>query len=75
MSKSGQVGHKSFQCKNRSNHIGGNNGNGTAANYGLYCRKPIYDKKNSNSRRRKVKMAMSVILTVTVTSETTSHRM
>jgi hypothetical protein len=25
----GQVGHKSFQCKNRSNQNGGNNGNGT----------------------------------------------
>jgi hypothetical protein len=25
----GQVGYKSFQCKNRLNHNGGNNGNGT----------------------------------------------
>jgi hypothetical protein len=29
----GQVGHKSFQCKNRLTHNGGNNGNGTEANF------------------------------------------
>jgi hypothetical protein len=29
----GQVGHKSFQCKNRSSHNGGNNGNGTGTNF------------------------------------------
>jgi hypothetical protein len=35
----GQVRHKSFQCKNHSNHHGENNGHRTRANYFLYCRK------------------------------------
>jgi hypothetical protein len=34
------VGHKSFHCKDCSNHNGGNNGNGTGANFCLCCREP-----------------------------------
>jgi hypothetical protein len=46
----GQVGHKSFQCKNRSSHNGGNNGNGNGngngTNFCSFCRKPGHDKKS-----------------------------
>jgi hypothetical protein len=42
----GQVGHKSFQCKNCSNHNDGNNGNITGTNFRSYCRKPGHDKKS-----------------------------
>jgi hypothetical protein len=49
----GQVGHKSFQCKNRLNHNGGNNGNGTGANFCFYCRKPGHDKKSCFKPKKK----------------------
>ena len=49
----GQVGHKSFQCKNRSNHNGGNNGNGTGTNFCSYCRKPGHDKKSCFKLKKK----------------------
>jgi hypothetical protein len=42
----GQIGHKSFQCNNCSNHKGGNDGNGTGENFCLYCRKLGHDKKS-----------------------------
>ena len=48
----GQIGHKSFQCKNRASNNGGNNGNNgyngntTAPNYCVYCRKTGHIKKN-----------------------------
>jgi hypothetical protein len=37
---------KSFQCKNRSNHNGGNNGNEDGGNYYMYCSKLGHDKNN-----------------------------
>jgi hypothetical protein len=40
----GQVSRKSFQCKNRPSHNGGNNGNGNGTNVCSYCRKPGHDK-------------------------------
>jgi hypothetical protein len=49
----GQVGHNSFQCKNSSNHNGGNNGNGTEANLCSYCRKPEHDKKSCFKLKKK----------------------
>jgi hypothetical protein len=49
----GQVGHKSFQCKNRSNHNGGNNGNGTGENFWSYCRKLGHDKKSCFKLKKK----------------------
>jgi hypothetical protein len=49
----GQVGHKSFQCKNRSNHNGGNNGNGTGTNFCSYCRKTGHDKKSCFKLKKK----------------------
>jgi hypothetical protein len=39
-----QVSHKSSQCKNRSNHNGGNRGNGTGTNFCSYCRKLSHNK-------------------------------
>jgi hypothetical protein len=48
----GQVGHKSFQCKNRSNHNGINNGNGTEIFFS-YCRKPGHDKKSCFKLKKK----------------------
>jgi hypothetical protein len=72
----GQVDHKSFHYKNRSNHNGGYNENRTGTNFCSYCRKPGDDKKSRlNLRRRKLKTAIPVILTVTLTGETTSHKM
>jgi hypothetical protein len=51
----GQVGHKSFQCKNHSSHNGGNNGNGngTGIHFCLYCRKPGHDKKSCFKLKKK----------------------
>jgi hypothetical protein len=49
----GQVEHKSFQYKNRSNHNGENNGNGTGTNFCLYCRKPGHDKKRCFKLKKK----------------------
>jgi hypothetical protein len=49
----GQVGYKSFQCKNRSNHNGENNGNGTGANFCSYCRKLGHDKKSCFKLKKK----------------------
>jgi hypothetical protein len=69
-----QSGHKSFQCKKRSNHNGKNTGNGKI--FCLYCRKLGHDKNSCfKLKKRKLKMAMPVILTVTLTGETTSHKM
>jgi hypothetical protein len=74
----GQVGHKSFQCKNRSSHNGGNNGNGTGTGINFACtvaNRAMTRRVASNSRRRKLKMTMPVILTVTLTGKTTNHKM
>jgi hypothetical protein len=72
----GQVGHKSFQCKNRSSHNGGNNGNGTGTNFArTVANRAMKRRFASNSRRRKRKMTMPVILTVTLNGETTNHKM
>jgi hypothetical protein len=49
----GLVGHKSFQCKNRSNHIGGSNENGTGNNFCSYCRKPGHVKKSCFKLKKK----------------------
>jgi hypothetical protein len=49
----GHVGHKSFQCKNLSNHNGGNNGNGTGTNFCSYFRKPGHDKKSCFKLKKK----------------------
>jgi hypothetical protein len=49
----GQVGHKSFQCKNCSSHKSGNNGNGTGTNFCSYCRKPSHDKKSCFKVKKK----------------------
>jgi hypothetical protein len=49
----GQVGHKSFQCKNRSNHNSGNNGNETGTNFCSYCRKTGHDKKSCFKLKKK----------------------
>jgi hypothetical protein len=69
----GQVGHKSFQCKNLPNHNGGNNGNGTGngENFCLHCRKPGHEKKSCF----KLMNTMLVILMVTLPGETTSYKM
>jgi hypothetical protein len=67
----GQIGHKSFQCKNHSSHNGGNNGTGTGTNFCSYCRKPGHDKKSSfKLKKKETKMAMPVILMVTLTGDT-----
>ena len=43
----GKIGHKSFQCKSRSNQNGGNNGgNTTGGNYCSYCHKTGHVKQN-----------------------------
>jgi hypothetical protein len=42
----GQIWRKSFQCKNRGSHNGGNNGNSSGGNFCSYCRKPGHDKKD-----------------------------
>jgi hypothetical protein len=49
----GQDGHKSFQGKNRLNHNGGNNGNGTGTNFCSYYRKPGHDKKSCFKLKKK----------------------
>ena len=49
----GQVGHKSFQCKNRGMNNGGNNGNSSVGIFCTYCRKPGHDKKNCFKLKRK----------------------
>jgi hypothetical protein len=49
----GHVGHKSFQCKNRSSHNGRNNGNGTGTKFCSYCRKPDHDKKSCFKPKKK----------------------
>jgi hypothetical protein len=42
----GQIRHKSFYCKNLSNCNGGNNANGTGANYCSYCSLPGHNMKS-----------------------------
>jgi hypothetical protein len=42
-----------FQCKNRSSHNGGNNGNRTGTNFCLYCRKLVHDKKSCFKFKKK----------------------
>jgi hypothetical protein len=70
------VGHKSFQYKNRSNHNGGNNGNGIGEFFArTIAKRVMIGRVASSSRRRIIKMGMPVILTVTLTGETTSHKM
>jgi hypothetical protein len=49
----GQVRHKSFQCKNRLNHYGENNGNKTGKLFCSYCRKPGHDKKSCFKLKKK----------------------
>jgi hypothetical protein len=74
----GQVGHKSFQCKNRSSDNGGNNGNRTETGTNFahtVANQAMIRRVASNSRRRKHKMAMPLVLAVNLTGETTSHKM
>jgi hypothetical protein len=72
----GQIGHKSFQCKNLSNHNDGKDGNGTGINFACTVTSQAMTRiVDSISRKRKLKTAMPVILTVTLTGETTSHKM
>ena len=69
----GQIGHKSYQCKNRGKNNGGNNGNSNTSIYCTYCRKTGHLKKIAlNSRRRKIKITitMRVNLPVIVTDRT-----
>ena len=49
----GQIGHKSYQCKNRGNNNGGNNGNSNATIYCTYCRKTGHLKKNCFKLKKK----------------------
>jgi Zinc knuckle len=49
----GQIGHKSFQCKNSSNHNDANNSNTTAGNYCTYCRKTGHIKPNCLKLKKK----------------------
>jgi hypothetical protein len=49
----GRIGHKSFQCKNRSNHNGGNKGNITRENYCFHCRKPGHVRHNYFKLKKK----------------------
>jgi hypothetical protein len=49
----GQIRHKSFQCKNRGSHNGGNNGNSSGGNFCWYCRKPGHDKKDCFKLKRR----------------------
>jgi hypothetical protein len=49
----GQVWHKSFQCKNRGSHNGGNNGNASGDNFCSYCCKPGHDRKNCFKLKKK----------------------
>jgi CRISPR/Cas system-associated protein Cas10 (large subunit of type III CRISPR-Cas system) len=42
----GQIGHKSFQCKNRSNQNDAHNSNTTAGNYCVYCRETGHSNSN-----------------------------
>jgi hypothetical protein len=49
----GQIGHKSFQGKNRSSHNGGDNGHGTRTNFCSYCRKPGHEKKSCFKLKKK----------------------
>jgi hypothetical protein len=50
-----QVGHKSIQCKNRSNHNGGKtgNGNGSGENFCSYCLKSGHEKKSCFKLKKK----------------------
>jgi Zinc knuckle len=49
----GQIGHKAFQCKKKSNNNGGNSGNTAGQNYCSYCRKPGHVKKDCFKLKRK----------------------
>jgi gag-polypeptide of LTR copia-type len=49
----GQIGHKSFQCKNRGSHHGENNGNSSGCTFCSYCRKPGHDRKNCLKLKKK----------------------
>jgi hypothetical protein len=71
----GQVGHKSFQCKNRLNHYGGNNGNGTGTNFCSYCRKPGHGKKSCfNFKKKEAQNGHASNLKVTLTGENTIQK-
>jgi hypothetical protein len=48
-----QLGHRSFQCKNRAISNGGNNVNSSGGNVCLYCRKTGHDKKNGFKLKKK----------------------
>jgi Zinc knuckle len=77
----GQIGHKSFQCKNRptSNHNGGNYRKMTGRNYYTYCRKPVHvNQMCSNQRTRILDTTMIkpvAIITVIATWKTMTHKM
>jgi hypothetical protein len=45
--------HKSFLCKNRGSHNGGNNGKSSGGNFCLYCCKPGHDKKDYFKLKKK----------------------
>jgi hypothetical protein len=45
--------HKSFQCKTRLSHNGGNNGNTTGGNYCSYYCKPGHVKQNCFKLKKK----------------------
>jgi hypothetical protein len=49
----GRIGHKSFQCENRSNHNGRNNGNATGGNYCSHCRKLRHVKQKCFKLKKK----------------------
>ena len=50
----GQLGHKSFQCKNRAVNNGGNNGNSSGGGiFCSYCRKTGHEKKNCFKLKKK----------------------
>ena len=49
----GQIGHKSYQCKNRGNRDGGNNSNSNTAYYCTYCRKTGHVKKDCFKLKKK----------------------
>jgi Zinc knuckle len=70
----GQIGHKSFQCKNRSNHNDANNSYPTGGNYCTYCCKTGHIKPNCLKLKTTIIKPVATIMVI-VTEETMNHKM
>jgi Zinc knuckle len=72
----GQIGHKSFQCKNRGSHNCGNNSNSSGGNFVCIVVSPaMIGRTVSSSRRRIHDPTMPVQITVTPTDQILTHKM